>query len=204
MAGTALMAQPNFEQAMAGAVAQLDTAGPKEEWIGAVNRFERIAQAETDEWLPSYYAAYGHGILFYIEQDETKKEEHVKKAEEWLEKTKTVNGEHSEVLTLEAFIVGIRLGQDPMSLGATLGPKVGQLLGQAIKADPNNPRAYYLMGQNTYYTPTAYGGGAEKALPTLQKAVDLYEAEEDDPMMPRWGGDRAGQLLTKCQADLEK
>ena len=34
-----------------------------------------------------------------------------------------------------------------------------------------NPRPYYLSGQSKFYTPSAFGGGVDKALPLLKEAI---------------------------------
>ncbi|MEE8604931.1 MAG: tetratricopeptide repeat protein, partial [Candidatus Aminicenantaceae bacterium] len=61
---------------------------------------------------------------------------------------------------------------------------------------PENPRVHYLKGVSDLYTPAEYGGGADVAIKTLTKSVDLFEKENiEDPMLPSWGKDEAYTFL---------
>ena len=46
-----------------------------EQLMAVSNRFERIALAEKDQWLPYYYAAYARSIAGFITTDKSKVDE---------------------------------------------------------------------------------------------------------------------------------
>ena len=80
------------------------------------------------------------------------------------------------------------------------GPKATELLTQAIKLHPKNPRAYLLLGQFLLYTPSTYGGGKEKAKPVIEKSVQLFETFEPAAELdPTWGKNMAASLLKQCE-----
>jgi len=80
---------------------------------------------------------------------------------------------NSEVLALRANYYQAKLQGSPM-MAPYYGPKAGNILEVALNEDPTNPRAYLLMGQNLFYTPAMFGGGADKAKPFLEKAAALF------------------------------
>jgi len=57
-----------------------------------------------------------------------------------------------------------------------MGRKSANYIDLSIKANPENPRPYLIRAMGIYYTPKAFGGGAEKAVPYLEKALEKYEA----------------------------
>jgi hypothetical protein len=61
MSATAAFADgTKFTAAMEKGLGQLKTAETPDQFQLAANYFERIAAAETTEWLPLYYAAYAN------------------------------------------------------------------------------------------------------------------------------------------------
>ena len=160
-----------------------------EELINVANAFERIAGAEPSEWLPSYYAAL---MYMYIAQksmqDADKLEMAVEKAWENIEKAVAISGENSEVLTLKAYVYLGYIWKNPMINGAMYTGKAYTLLDKAMELDPENPRPYYLKGQNTFFTPSMWGGGADTAKPLLVKAQEKFEGyEKVSTISPDWG-----------------
>jgi hypothetical protein len=73
-------------------------------------------------------------------------------------------------------------------------------LEKAIELNENNPRPYYLLGSNLFYTPEAYGGGLAAACPMLKTAKEKFENfAPADSISPDWGEDFNLQLAEKCQ-----
>ena len=74
----------------------------------------------------------------------------------------------------------------------------------AMRANPGNPRAHYLLGMSRYYAPSILGG-KEKALASLRKAAQLFEKEQRQrlPLLtPRWGRDHCLAFLGRTYQDL--
>ena len=69
-----------------------------------------------------------------------------------------------------------------------------------MKLDPENPRPYLLKGMGAMYTPEQYGGGKDKALPILEKAVEKFaKFKPTNSIMPKWGKERATKALEECK-----
>ena len=189
-------------------LSMLDTARNMNTLTKLSNTFERIAQAETEEWLPNYYAAYAHFRLatVYVQQEDMANcLAHIDKAQEALDQAIALEGQHSELLALQGLIYQGRIWENPMVKGAEYSPKSHAVLDQAIALDPNNPRAYFLKGQNVFYTPEFFGGGAENAKPLLEKAAALFASTKaESSIAPNWGEKTNTYLLSSANEKLNK
>lgn len=176
-------------------IAQLDSARTTEDLQNAANSFERIANAEKDQWLPYYYAGYALVMKSFYTRDKSQVDGMVDKADEYIAMAESLTSNNSEVTTLKAMALQSRLSVDP-SRGMTMGPKSTMLLQDALKQEPlNNPRALTQLAQSTYYTPTAFGGGKEPGLVYLKKAIDSYGTfKPTTELDPHWGEDYAKNL----------
>lgn len=168
------------------------------------NTFERIGAAEKEEWLPSYYASL---MYMYVAQksmkDSDKLSMAVDKAWENIEKTEAISGEHDEVLALKAYVYFGYIWKNPMINGARYSKKAYSLLEKAMELNPNNPRPYYLKGQNTFYTPSMWGGGAENAKPLLLTAKEKFDTfEKTDALMPQWGEEGNNYMLKQVGVEV--
>ena len=82
------------------------------------------------------------------------------------------NDDESWALLAQAY--GLKIAYQPMK-GAYYGPKSGKALKQAITINPNNPRAFLVMGISKYNTPALFGGSKTAALEALNQAISLYD-----------------------------
>lgn len=57
--------------------------------------------------------------------------------------------------------------------GVRYGPLSSKQLDKAIELDPRNANAYVARGVNYFYTPPAFGGGHDKAIAMLNKAIEV-------------------------------
>jgi len=174
---------------------ELRTSG---ELQALANQFERIAQAESDQWLPGYYAAYCYiRSTFLDNMDADSKNEQLDKAQQIVDKLMKAYDSESEVHTLQALLYQMRITD--MASGARYSRKAAAAIETAEDLNPANPRVYYLRGSNLYHTPKFFGGGAENARPELEKAAALFESQKSsDPLMPSWGPHHNKQLLDLC------
>ncbi|MEI6472848.1 MAG: hypothetical protein WCO20_09420 [Holophagaceae bacterium] len=102
---------------------------------------------------------------------------------------KTFEGtKEAESQALVAGLLGLKIGFSPMS-GITLSPQAMGLLDKAQAARPGNPRITLLRAIHVLHTPAFVGGGVKVALPLVEAAVRLAEAEAKptDPWQPSWG-----------------
>jgi len=84
----------------------------------AANLFERIANAEDDNWLPYYYIAQINTFAAFGEKDEDKLKQQLSKAKEFLDIAKGISPDNPELLVQEAMINTAWMAYD----GATYGP----------------------------------------------------------------------------------
>jgi len=75
----------------------------------------------------------------------------------------------------------------------------------ALQLDNTNPRAYLQKAQAVYYTPETFGGGAKKALPLFEVALEkfkLYTSENN--LSPKWGKDITEKMINDCKLKIAK
>ncbi len=189
--------QPNFENAMKETLALLDSAKTPTDMQQVIGRFTRISQAENKRWEALYYLAYTQINFSFWEKDGDKKDAILDEAQKSIDKALELNGDKSELFALQAFLYQGRIQVSSMR-GMTYSPKAAEVLEKAIKENPENPRAHFLMGQNIYYTPSMFGGGTKNALPKFQKAKELFEKESGKSgLEPKWGGKANKKILDK-------
>ena len=109
------------------------------------------------------------------------------------------NADKAEILAIRNMTATQQMIVDPQSRWATYGQEGAGYLNKAKQLNPNNPRLYYLEGAGIFGTPEQFGGGKTKAKPVLQKAVELFKADQPKPMYPRWGQKQAEDMLAQCQ-----
>lgn len=205
---TSFAQSPKYIAAMEKTLTGISGKADLEDYKKAANTFERIASAEKEEFLPSYYHAYCHMMIAVslMRSEPAKMNEHIDQAQKSLDKAKELAKEvdESEILTMQGFIYQGRIWENPQVKGMIYSPKSTAMLQKAIEANPENPRPYYLLGQNTYYTPAMWGGGAENAKPFLVTAKEKYEnAENVSSIHPTWGEGSNNYLLRKIKESEE-
>lgn len=192
-------AQSRYETGMAKGLEQFKTAKTVEDFTAASAFFERIGDAEKDKWLPYYYAAYTNYITAWINQ-KLDRDKIAEKSNDLITKAEALEPNNSELFCLRQMTATIQMLVDPMSRWQSYGAQATAAIENAIKADPNNPRSYYLKGQNLLGTPEAFGGGKAVAKKLAEKSVELFKTfKPASPLHPDWGKDEADKLLASCQ-----
>ncbi|MBA9079281.1 hypothetical protein [Rufibacter quisquiliarum] len=193
-------AQAKYQAALTDALAKMEASKNAEEMQNSANQLTRIANAEPKEWLPNYYAAYAHINLTFLLKDEDQRDQTLDKAQVFLDRALKLQPKESELYVLQGYLHQARLVISPMMRGMKYSGLATTALEKATQLNPNNPRAYFLLGQNAFNTPKMFGGGAEAAKPILAKAKEKYAAYKPaSSLLPNWGESRALALLAKCQ-----
>lgn len=194
-----VMAQSKYETAMTRGIEQIKAVKSVDDMLAASAFFERVADAEKDKWLPYYYAAYTNYITAWM-NPKSDKDKVAEKSNDLITKAEAIEPNNSELFCLRQMTATLQMLVDPMSRWQTYGMQANNAVDKAIKADPNNPRSYYLKGQNLMNTPEAYGGGKAVAKKLFEKAVELYKNfQPASPFHPVWGKEEAEKLLAACQ-----
>lgn len=200
VAQSAFAQNPKYIATMEKNVSQLDTTFDAKQLQALANIFERIANAEKKEWLPSYYTAYCYVNMTYS----TKGDEidvYCDKADAYLNKADSISPNNSEIITLKSQVSGARISVNPMTRGQKYGMESAVLREKAKELDPTNPRPHYLDGTSLFYTPAMFGGGKDKAKPAFEKALKLFETHKPmSSIAPHWGKRSAEYFLKQCDA----
>lgn len=197
----AVNAQNTYENGMLTGKAMLDSASGTVSALSVSNYFERVANANPKEWLPLYYAALSSLSSGIMSKDEKKKDELYERGLDFVKRAKELKADESELYALQGYLQLMYIANKPMSRAPMKTDEAFDLLDEAKRLDPLNPRPYYVQGQHTYYTPKFFGGGAKNAKPLLEKATLLFKNfKPANELMPTWGMKRCEYLLSECNA----
>lgn len=192
-------AQSKYEGAMAKGLEQFKAVKTVEDMSAASAFFERVGDAEKDKWLPYYYAAYTNHLTGWM-NPKADKDKVAEKSKDLVAKAELIEQNNSELYCLRQMVAIQQMTVDRMSRWSSYGAEAGAALQNAIKADPNNPRIYYLNGQTLMNTPEAFGGGKAIAKKLFEKSLELYKTFQPASLFhPNWGKEDAEKLLAACQ-----
>ena len=113
------------------------------------NQLERIAWAETKEWLPYYWAAYCYVNKSYSEKESGKRDLYLGHAESLIGVAEKIAPENDEIEVMKASIASARLAVSPSIRWLTYGNTSSKALKKAQKINPANPRAKLLYYKTT-------------------------------------------------------
>jgi len=192
-------AQSKYEGAMAKGLEQLKDAKTADDMTASSAFFERVGDAEKDKWLPYYYAAYTNYLTGWM-NPKADKDKVAEKSKDLIAKAELNEKNNSEIFCLRQMVAILQMTVDPMSRYQSYGAEARNALESATKADPNNPRIYFLNGQTLMNTPEAFGGGKAVAKKLFEKSLELYKTfQPASPFHPNWGKEEAEKLLAACQ-----
>tara|TARA_B100000579_G_C22795920_1_gene837124 strand:- start:250 stop:918 length:669 start_codon:yes stop_codon:yes gene_type:complete len=199
-----------YYKSMNRGIEMFESSQTESEFLKASNLFYRISQVMKTDWLSSYYYAFCNTEISMLQDDSDIKEQYLDKALDILAPFDTLDVETldslalSEIHTLRAMIYVAKIFINPMVNGMKYGPLSGKSIKKSQSFYPSNPRPYYLDGQAKFYTPSAFGGGVDKALPLLENALKYYNDFEARKYWPDWGQDDCQILYDKAQDEIQK
>ncbi len=204
-----------YADAMKQSLSMFDSAKTAADFESVAASFQRIGDAEKNQWLPYYWSAMALATEGWKYYPDAKGVTEIKVSDlsgtmtafagrinALLDKADAVatdDAAKSEILTIRNMAATQQMLVDPQSRYMTFGAEAGQDLQKAMTLNANNPRAYYLQGMSIFGTPEQFGGGKAKAKPVFQKAVDLGSTEQAKPLYPHWGLDMSKAMLAACQ-----
>ncbi len=187
-----------YQEAMLSTIEALNAATQNEEYQSCANKFERIALAEKNLWLPYYYASYACVLVSFNEADPGRKDIILDKAQLLLDSAFAKTTSESELYVLQAFLYPSRIMVDPMTRGMIYVEKCFQSLETAKTLNPANPRAYFLLGVMKLNIPESMGGGIEVAKACFMEAREKFLTfKAENPLMPLWGEEANNSELQK-------
>ena len=188
-----------FMQAMGQALMELGKAKDAGALQEVANKFERIANTETAEWLPNYYAGLCYNIMAQKQKDGVEIDKYLDKSDTFIDKLskqKVTSQDEVEVLKAQNYMM--RIAVDGQARWMKYGSAFEGAIAKAKEINPENPRAYALKAQMIYYTPEQFGGGQEKACPEVQEAMTKFtNFKPTSPIAPTWGAEQVKNLVCK-------
>ncbi|MFC4219382.1 hypothetical protein [Flagellimonas marina] len=168
----------------------------------ASHLFERIAMAETDNWLPYYYVALVNTTASFGERDETKLSQQLEKAKEFVDVAKNISPENPELLIMEAMINTAWIAFDGATYGMELSGKNTKLYNEAMALAPNNPRVIFSKAEWDMGSARYFGKDTTPYCEDVARAIELFASTDTNkvPFYPNWGEDRAKQVLSQCKS----
>jgi hypothetical protein len=161
--------------------------------------FERILQLKKNEWIVTYYMALIDYTIASSAMGENPDKDKVKKFTESgfgnLEKSILVRDDFADAYVLRYALSFNRWAYESDKMNDIMA-QTEEAKNKATQLEPENPRLSLMDGISTFYTPEMFGGGAAKAVPILQKSVELFSKRvEKEAYYPDWGKDMAYGFL---------
>jgi hypothetical protein len=189
-----------YTKAMTANLAQMDSAKSPDDLLALSASFERIADAEKNQWLPYYYAGLSQVTYVFMKNDMPNGDVYADKAEKLALKAEELQANNSEISCLKSMIASLRLLVNPQQRWQQYGPISQQELDKAKTQDSTNPRPYYLQGQGLRFTPEEFGGGCTAAKPLLEQAMKKFETfKPASALHPNWGKSQTEGLIAGCK-----
>lgn len=193
-----------YVQAMQKELTKMRSAASVEDLKKSANAFARIAEMNTSEWLPDYYAALTYANMGFRSQGSlAEKDEFYAQAKKHIQKADAISPNNSEIVAMQGFITMGELAADPQSRGQHLSTEAMQTFGKAISLNRQNPRAIIMMAQMEYGMAQFFGQGPEKACGLLNSGIELLakeaETKEEGSIEPKWGKEIADRMKDMCK-----
>jgi tetratricopeptide (TPR) repeat protein len=155
-------------------------------------QFERLLFLDKEKYLIHYYLALAsYRLAIFYNQDKDKAGKMLDQAVDQLKKSQELNEQFPESYALLSSCYGQQIGMSPWKV-MVLGVKSGNAIDRAVELGPENPRVWLAKAIGTNYTPKLFGGGKDKALEEIRKAIFFYEqGKQRDQILPCWGYDEA-------------
>jgi|GEM_PF-973900 len=202
---TAAQAQGQYQKAMNALVVQIDTTKGELANLTLANSFARIAEVEKTNWLPYYYASYCTALEAVGPADVAKVDLLCEQAEKYLDQADLLSPKNSEVYCLRSLISLAKIRVNQMARGMSGILQAQAALETANTYDQENPRVYFMMGQQAFNTPEAFGGSKANALRYFEKTLALLDAQKDreSTIDVHWGRDTTTKMIAICQKKLQ-
>lgn len=192
-----LNAQSNFEKGMDKAF----TLWESDKMDEAENLFERIANAEKDNWLPHYYIARINSIKSWNEKDETVLRAQLEKAQEHLNTAMSLSENNPELLVMQGQIYTNWVAFDGRTYGMKYAAKISELYAKSFELAPKNPRVVMCKSDWAMGSARYFGQDPTPFCKELESSLELYKTFEiESKYHPNWGENRAKEALKPCKS----
>lgn len=195
LVGVASIAQDAYTQGMQKAFQLWGEGKPAD----AANMFERIANAEMDNWLPYYYVASIHTIAAFGEKDGEIVSQKLKKAQEYIDIANRISPNNPEIMVQQAMTHTAWIAFDGATYGMTLSGKVAAIYAQALALAPDNPRVVFSKAEWDMGSATYFGKDTAPYCKDVARSLELFDTfKAASAFHPNWGRERAEQVFADC------
>ncbi len=179
----------------------MTTQSPKA--LGQLAQELRQRYEQKPNNLIMYWCSYAnyYECIFHLTREEKKQAE--AKIDQAVQQMKDLAKKNSEDYALLAMLQSLSIQFKSSMKAPFISSSVQKHANFSLALDSLNPRAYYVMGSNDFYTPEQYGGRA-KAESLLQKAIALPSQAVPNALLPSWGVEEAYALLIKFYMQEER
>ncbi len=199
-----LKAQTIYHASMQDAQQKLAFAKTEIDFNKTSELYFVVAQSEKDNWLPYYYAGLCKALAAITLKNKNA-DALCNQADVYIKKADSLSPNSSEIAVLKSLNYSARLNVNPKARAIKYNKHINQANEMAMKLDSKNPRAYLQKAQSVYYSPEAFGGGAKKALPLFELALEKFNAFKPETVfMPKWGKDITEKMIAECKAKIQK
>lgn len=197
-------AAEKFTAAMERMLLKVDEAESAEQWQAAANAFERVGNAETQQWLPWYYSAYSNIMLAFMQEDLTAIDPLLDKADKQIARAEAIAPDNAELFVLKSMAASARIRVD-FNRGMQYGPASSGYATRATTLQEENPRGWLQLGQNLLFTPEQFGGGPARGCPLLQKSQTRFATfKPESTIHPNWGAEYLDGIIKENCAGYTK
>ncbi len=165
----------------------------------ASNMFERIANAELDNWLPYYYVAQINTIVSFGEKDKEKLTQQLEKAQEYVDLAKNIAPDNPEIMVQQAMTYTAWIAFDGATYGMTLSGKVAAVYAKAQEMAPDNPRVVFSKAEWDMGSAAYFGQDTAPYCKDVERSLELFaNFKPESEFHPNWGQDRAEMTIKNC------
>lgn len=177
-------------------ISLIDSTSSITDYYTAANGFERISKVTVSEWLPLYYCSFCYVQMSFLVKDKDKRDEYVETARFFLGEAESLSPDNAEIYVLKGFILQAYMNIEPFSRGVKYNSECISYFKKASELDPANPRSYLWHGVQLINIPSFMGGGQDKGLSLIKKAVECFISFiPESKISPDWGYDYALKMV---------
>lgn len=188
------VSQNNVKRALDRYVHVWDTCSNSSVRAKIYESFDRLAKADSTNYLAQYYAGYVDAEACYLYFDTLRKQEVYTRALGFSDKAMKLSPKDAEPIILKAHILRLMANHND-SLAVDHKAKIKKLIADAKKIDAANPRLYLVMGDELLAD-----GNKKEAMKNYKLASDALKASKSEEFLkPHWGTDELKRSMAKAQ-----
>ena len=151
-----------------------------DKWESIMEVMEAEWKAKNDPKLLYDLTEAQYGFIGYCIAEKRKKEAkgYIEKAENNISLLKVFDDSLSGVYSLHGALFGLRISLEPLK-APTYGKRSEEMNEYAIALDPLDPQAWMEKANIEFYKPKIFGGSKARAVPLYEKAVFLFESNQE-------------------------